>query len=57
MEPGLRTEALSVFGRVDEGFYHFRSAKIAVEAIQLIEPEVVAGEVQASLWRIVRVPS
>jgi hypothetical protein len=48
---------LYVFGRVDEGLYHFGLSEIAVEAVQLIEPEVVAGEVQSRLWRIVRVPA
>ena len=54
---GLRAEALSVFGRVDKGLDHFGLSEIAVEAVQLIEPEVVAGEVQSGLRCIVRVPA
>src|SRR5437588_771549 len=57
MEPGLRTEALSVFGRVDEGLDHFGLSEVTVEVIELVQPEVVAGEVQSRLRRIVRIPS
>src|SRR5207249_1414335 len=54
---GLRTETLSVFGRVDEGLYHFGLSEIAFEAVQFVQPEVGAVEVQSSLRRIVRVPA
>src|SRR5205807_8258910 len=35
-----RSEALSIFSRNDEGFDHFGSVVIAVELIQLGQPEV-----------------
>src|SRR5437660_5003899 len=48
-----RSEALSVFSRNDEGFDHFRSVVIAVELIELRQPEVVAGVVR--IGQIVRI--
>jgi hypothetical protein len=42
----LLTEPPSILTRDDEGFDHFRTSKITVEAIKLIQPEVVATVVQ-----------
>src|ERR1700755_708229 len=51
----LLPEALAVFGRGDEGFDHLGGDEVAVEVVELLEPEVVALEVQVRLRRRVRV--
>jgi len=48
-------EPFSVFSRGDEGLYHFCLSEIAVEAVELIPPEVVTLKVERRLRRIVRV--
>src|SRR5436853_7599943 len=50
------SEPFSVFSRGDEGLYHFCASEIAVEAIELIQPEVVTLKVERRLRRIVRIP-
>src|SRR6266545_7318232 len=39
------TEALAVFGGDDEGLDHLSADVVAVEEVQLIQPEVVAAQV------------
>ena len=41
----LSRESIAVFGRSQERLHHLRIVKIAVEGVQLIEPEAVATEV------------
>src|SRR5205809_7374891 len=40
-----RPEALTVFDRSDERLDHFSTDKVAVELVQLCQPEVIAGVV------------
>src|SRR5919107_1388731 len=42
----LRPEALAVFGRDEEGANHLGAYEVAVELVELVEPEVVAVEVR-----------
>ena len=51
------TEPLTVFAGGDERFNHFGVDEVAVELIQLIQPEVVALIVEGLFGRIVRVSS
>src|SRR4029077_16168505 len=39
------SEALAIFAREDESLYHLGIDEVAVEGVQLIEPEVEAGRV------------
>src|SRR6476660_8316563 len=41
-----RAEALPVFGRRNESFDHFRRVEVAVELIQIAQPEIVAGVIE-----------
>jgi hypothetical protein len=38
-----RPKALAIFGRDNEGFHHLGIHKVAVELVQLPQPEVIAG--------------
>ena len=49
----LRTKTLSIFSGSDERPHHFGGGEVAVELIQLRQPEVIAGVICA-LW-IVRI--
>src|ERR671913_33020 len=49
----LLAEPLAVLNRVDEGAHHLRVNEVAVELVELREPEVVAVEVRVG--RVVRV--
>ena len=44
-----------MFVRVDEGLDHFGSGEISVEAVELVQPEIVAVEV--SVRCVIRVPA
>ena len=46
-----RSKSLPIFGRRDESLYHIGVLKVAVELIQLRQPEVIAGVVSV-LWII-----
>jgi len=41
----LTRKSFAVFGRRKESFHHFGIVKVAVEVIQLVEPELVTAEV------------
>src|SRR5258707_14648265 len=47
-----RSKSFSILKRGDKGLDHFRLNKVAVEAVQLVQPEVVAGEVSVGevIW-------
>src|SRR5262249_47493530 len=55
LELKLRTKALAIFQRGEEGLDHLRLQKVAIELDQLVQPEVVTVEVPVR--RVVRVPS
>ena len=46
-------EALAVLGRDEEGLDHLRIEEIAIELVELREPEVVALEVERRFRRVV----
>src|ERR1041384_3570800 len=53
----LLAEAAPILSRVQECLDHFRGFEIAIERIQLVQPEVVAIEVQIGFRRRIRIPS
>src|ERR1041384_5517159 len=52
----LLAEAAPILSRVQECLDHFRGFEIAVERIQIVQPEVVAIKVQTGFRRSVRIP-
>src|SRR5262245_4860638 len=53
--PPLRTESRVVFNRREEGLDHLGINIVAVELVQLGQPEIIAAVVQARFRRIIRV--
>src|SRR5438552_15376701 len=49
----LRTKTLSIFSGRDERLDHLGSDEVAVELIELRQPEIVAGVV--TVWRVIRI--
>src|SRR5438034_9794242 len=50
-----RPEALAVFNRGNERFDHLGVPEVAVELVQLSQPEIIAGVI--SIGRVVRISS
>jgi hypothetical protein len=48
------TKPLLVFGGAKECLHHFSGDEVAIELIQLIEPEIITLEI--IVWRIVGIP-
>jgi len=45
LDTRLRTEALAILARDDEGFDHLGVNEVAVELVEFVEPEIIAVEV------------
>ena len=52
-----RSEAMAILVRTDEGFDHLRVDIVSIEAVQLIQPKVVALVVERRLGRVVGIPA
>src|SRR5439155_16159855 len=52
-----RPKSSSIFTRRQKCFHHLCLNEVAVEAVELIQPEVVSGEIKRGFGRVVRVPS
>src|ERR1041384_1920174 len=53
----LLAEALPILSRIQKCLDHFRGFEIAIERIQLVQPEGVAIKIQTGFRRRVRIPS
>src|SRR2546427_9291547 len=50
-----RPKPMPVLVRADKGLDHLGVDEVPVEAVELVEPEVVTLKVEGLLWRVVRV--
>src|SRR6266550_1928656 len=50
-----RPKPMPVLVSIDKGLDHFRLDEVAVETVELVEPEIVTLKVESLLWRVVRV--
>ena len=52
-----RPEAVAILAGDNEGFNHLSVHEVAVELVELAQPEVVTVEIQSCLGRVVGIPA